>query len=57
MLKYERLIKLFVLSRVLICCVYNDTILAEVVVLCLQFESIFNILTQNLKFKLKIILY
>jgi len=42
--------KLFVLSCVLICCVYNDTILTEVVILCLQCESIFNILTQNLKF-------
>jgi len=36
MLKYKILIKLFVLSRVLIGCLYGDTIQAEVmVVLCL----------------------
>ena len=35
MLKYKLLLKLFVLSCMLICCVYGDTIQAEVVVLCL----------------------
>jgi hypothetical protein len=35
MLKYKILIKLYVLSSMLICCVYGDTIQAEMVVLCL----------------------
>jgi hypothetical protein len=35
MLKYEILIKLFVLNCVFMCCVYGDTIEAEVVSLCL----------------------
>jgi len=35
MQKYKILIKLFVLSCVLICCVYGDTIQAKVVVMCL----------------------
>jgi len=34
MLEYKILIKSFVLSFVLICCVYDDTIQAELVVLC-----------------------
>ena len=36
MLKYKLLLKLFVLSCMLICCICGDTIQAEVVVLCLQ---------------------
>jgi hypothetical protein len=35
MLKYKILIKLYVLSCLFICCVYGDTIQAEVAVLCL----------------------
>ena len=35
MLKYKILIELFVLICVLICCAYDDTIQAEVVMLCL----------------------
>ena len=35
MLKYIILIKLCVLSCVLVCCVYGDTIQVELVVLCL----------------------
>jgi len=35
MLKYKTLIKLFVLSCVLVCCIYDDTFQAELVVLCL----------------------
>lgn len=35
MLHYKILIRLFVLSFMLMCCVYGDTIQAEVVLLCL----------------------
>jgi hypothetical protein len=37
MLEYKIQIKLYVLSCMLICCVYGDTIQAEAVVLCLLF--------------------
>ena len=36
MLKYQTLIKLFLLNCLFLCCIYGDPIQAEVVALCLS---------------------